>query len=673
MKKLIKGINDLATVRPDLTVEWHPTKNGDLNPCDVTCGAKKEVWWYGKCGHEYKSLVSSRAITGCGCPICAGRVVLAGFNDLESQFPKIARTWDYDSNGNVLPSQVIAHSSKSYYWKCDKGHSYKAIVNNRVNGSGCPYCAGKAVLKGFNDLEFNYPELANEWDITNNKILPSEVIAHSHKKYQWICSQCGYEWVTSPDNRTRGNGCPKCKGKNTTITGYNDLATKRPDLLLEWNYEKNTDVDPKKIAVNSHKKVWWKCKLGHEWQSVVENRTLNKNGCPKCTGYLRTSFPEQAIFYYVSQHLNCINSKIIEQKELDIYIESMHVGIEYDGVNWHQNVIRDVEKNRVCSKNGIRLLRIREKGCPALTDCEYIEVIPGDYTDLKSAIYWVFNRIGLATPDVNLERDRNCIISLYENNRGKKSFSALYPKMLEEWDYEKNYPLKPEMISYGSQKKVWWRCKAEHSYQMSLNNKTKGANCPYCSNKVVLSGYNDFCTTYPNVAKDWDYSKNEGIDPTKLPHSSLLEVWWKCEKGHEWKATIAGRCNSNGQCRLCSAYERSHIQGEHTLSSKCPQLLSEWNYELNIDYSPDTIAAHSNKKVWWRCKKGHNYRMTVNNKTNGSGCPYCKMKPVRNIDTGEIFESITAAADKYECDITTISRCAHGKQKTASGYRWELI
>ena len=152
-----------------------------------------------------------------------------------------------------------------------------------------------------------------------------------------------------------------------------------------------------------------------------------------------------------------------------------------------------------------------------------------------------------------------------------------------------------------------------------------------------------------------------------------MKVWWKCEKGHEWKATIAGRCNSNGQCRLCSAYERSHIQGEHTLSSKCPQLLSEWNYELNIDYSPDTIAAHSNKKVWWRCKKGHNYRMTVNNKTNGSGCPYCKMKPVRNIDTGEIFESITAAADKYECDITTISRCAHGKQKTASGYRWELI
>lgn len=673
MLKTQIGINDLATVRPDLAKEWHQIKNGDLRPCDVTCGNHKKVWWLGQCGHEWNAIISSRALNGRGCPICAGRVVLTGFNDLESLYPDIAKTWDYELNGNILPSHVSAHTNKSFYWKCGKGHSYKAIVNNRVNGSGCSYCSGKAVLPGFNDLEYNFPEVAKEWDYDENKISASAVIAHSHKKYHWICSQCGYKWITSPDSRIRGYGCPKCKGKNITITGHNDLATKRPDLLSEWDYDKNVDIAPENIAVNSHKKVWWRCKLGHEWQSTVENRTKNNNGCPECRGYLRTSFPEQVILYYLSQCFRCVNSKIIERKEIDIYIDSIKVGIEYDGMNWHKDVDKDVEKNMICYKNGIRLLRIREKGCPQIKDCEYFEVVAGYTSDLENAVRWIFDMLELDQPNIDIKRDRNNIISQYEISRGNRSLSSMYPELLKEWDYEKNLPLTPDMISYGSSKTIWFRCKLGHSYEMVLNNKIRGANCPYCTNKKVLSGYNDFCTTHPLIAKEWNYEKNKGLDPATLPHSSLMKVWWKCEKGHEWKAGIAIRCNKNSKCRICSANERYSRNGEHTLGFKYPNLLSEWDYELNSDYSPDTISAHSNKKVNWKCIKGHKYTMTVNAKTNGCGCPYCKMKPVRNIDTGEVFDSMTEASKKYNCDITVISRCVHGKQKTAAGYRWELI
>ena len=598
--------------------------------------------------------------------------LIKGVNDLESQFPDIAKTWDYELNGDILPSQVASHSSRKFYWKCNEGHSYKAIVDNRVNGSGCSYCSGKAVLKGFNDFESQCPDIAKEWDYELNTLEPSEVALHSHKKYHWICSKCGYKWESTAYGRASGNGCPKC-ANNIAITGYNDLETKRPDLLSEWNYEKNGDISPKKIAVNSHKKVWWKCKLGHEWLSTVENRTCNGNGCPECTSYLGTSFPEQVILFYVSQHYNCENTKIIDRKEIDIYIDSLKIGIEYDGVNWHKDVDKDLEKNRICSEQGIKLLRIREQGCPDITGCECFSIMPNKNSDLKSAILWIFDQLGDFIPDVDIDRDRNIIMSQYETSRGERSLASRFPQLSDEWDYEKNTPLTPEMITYGSTKNVWWKCKLGHEFLASPCNRTKGAKCPYCTNKKVWSGFNDLCTTHPDVAKDWDYEKNKDLDPTKIPHSSLLKVWWKCDKGHEWKAGIASRCSNNSRCRICSNIESRYVADVTTLEAVHPELVSEWDYEKNEQYTPNTIAAYSNKKVWWRCSRGHSYSQTVNSRSYGGGCPYCKMKSVRNIDTGEVFQSITAASKKYQIDASLIIRCAKGKNKTAGGYHWEYF
>ena len=56
-----------------------------------------------------------------------------------------------------------------------------------------------------------------------------------------------------------------------------------PKLIAEWNYEKNIDMNPSKISLRNHKKVWWKCQKGHEWEAKIQNRN-NGRGCPYCSG-----------------------------------------------------------------------------------------------------------------------------------------------------------------------------------------------------------------------------------------------------------------------------------------------------------------------------------------------------------------------------------------------------
>lgn len=88
--RVIKGKNDLQTINPLLSSEWHPTKNGDLSPSDISAFSHENVWWLGKCGHEWQSRVDSRHTQGSSCPYCSNRLLLKGFNDLATIYPNIA-------------------------------------------------------------------------------------------------------------------------------------------------------------------------------------------------------------------------------------------------------------------------------------------------------------------------------------------------------------------------------------------------------------------------------------------------------------------------------------------------------------------------------------------------------------------------------------------------------
>lgn len=214
-RTVVAGTNDLASCFPALAEEWHPTKNGTCTPRDVTFGTKRRVWWQCSLGHEWQASVQSRTLGGTGCPVCTGRIVQPGENDLASQFPELAAQWHPTRNGALLPTQVARSTKRRVWWLCPQGHAYQASVGMRtLRNSGCPYCAGKKVLEGFNDLATTAPQVAAEWHETlNGTLTPQMVTAGSHKKVWWQCAE-GHIWKTAVYSRTgkQQHGCPVCAG-----------------------------------------------------------------------------------------------------------------------------------------------------------------------------------------------------------------------------------------------------------------------------------------------------------------------------------------------------------------------------------------------------------------------------------------------------------------------------
>jgi hypothetical protein len=288
----------LSETHPALAAEWHPTLNGDLVPDKVSAGSHRQVWWLGECGHKWEAEIASRAF-GRGCGYCSGNKVLKGFNDLESQFPKIAQEWHPTLNLPLLPNQVTAKSTRKVWWLGKCGHEWQAAIGNRVNNhTECGYCSGNIVLKGFNDFETVNPEVAVEWHPTKNGTLtPDKVTPGSGKKVWWL-GKCGHEWNSEIKQRSgRGRDCSVCANRQV-LSGFNDFASNFPEVLEEWNYQRNSHLDPTKLAVNSRERVWWLGKCGHEWNSTITNRSTKARGCPECSlpGFTST---KPGILYFI--------------------------------------------------------------------------------------------------------------------------------------------------------------------------------------------------------------------------------------------------------------------------------------------------------------------------------------------------------------------------------------
>lgn len=139
-RKVLADFNDLETTSPEIAAEWHPTRNGDLTPRDVTSGSHTMVWWRCPVGHEWEAQIKSRALQGTGCPYCSNKRVLKGYNDLESCYPEIAAEWDSEKNAGLDPNEVTYGSGKVVWWRCAKGHSWRMLVYRRIEGRGCPEC-----------------------------------------------------------------------------------------------------------------------------------------------------------------------------------------------------------------------------------------------------------------------------------------------------------------------------------------------------------------------------------------------------------------------------------------------------------------------------------------------------------------------------------------------------
>jgi len=200
-QKVLSGYNDLQTTHPELAEEAY-----GWDSKTVIAGSGKKLSWKCPLGHIWEATVASRSRNGNGCPFCSGNQVFAGFNDLATTHPSLAKEaagWD--------PRKFSAGAHDKLLWICSSGHLYEARLDHRAKGSSnCHFCSGHKYLQGFNDLATTNPEIASEAD----GWIPSDY--HPQKRRMaWVCAS-GHKWLATIDDRRSGNGCPSC-----ALTGFN--------------------------------------------------------------------------------------------------------------------------------------------------------------------------------------------------------------------------------------------------------------------------------------------------------------------------------------------------------------------------------------------------------------------------------------------------------------------
>lgn len=273
---------------PDLLAQWDAEANLPLTPETVPWSVHRKIHWLCEKGHAWTAYTYDR-IKGTGlCPVCAGKRIVPGINDLQSQYPELTRQWHPTKNQGLDPAQMFYRSNRSVWWRCKKGHEWQASIHSRAQGADCPVCCGKKIVAGINDFATLYPRVAREWDHEKNGVLkPTEIGGASNRHVWWKCPQ-GHSYKAVVASRTSGeSGCPYCGGKRV-LAGFNDLATVDPAVAAQWHPTLNGPLTPEMVTKGSNKRVWWICGDGHVWKAPVYSRTgKRRHGCPYCNGRYR--------------------------------------------------------------------------------------------------------------------------------------------------------------------------------------------------------------------------------------------------------------------------------------------------------------------------------------------------------------------------------------------------
>lgn len=614
--------------------------------------------------------------------------LIVGINDFESWCvsngkKELLKEWDYLKNSPLCPNQVAYGSSKKVWWIATKcGHSFLASLNKRTSdNTGCPYCTGShaKLLVGFNDLATTNPELSQEWDyIKNGDLKPNMVMKGQHKKVWWK-GKCGHSWLATIDQRNRGRGCPICDNESKTSfpeqsiffylkQSFNDVLNR--DRKTIRGTELDIYIPSIKTAIEYDGGAWHRSLEKDMHKNIVckDNGVmlirLRERLCPKME-----STPFIKVIDVLSDK-DCDLEKAIKELANCLSVE-INVNISRDRSLILSQYIKSRKENSLLSLYpDIAAEWDYEKNLGLTPDM----VIP---TSPKK-VWWIGKCGHSWNTSIHTRVGKNTGCPYCNSGRllvGFNDLKTLKPEALKYWNYKKNTNCKPDDFTVGSGSKVWWHCdKCDNDFEMPISIKIKSPNaCPYCSHKRVHVGVSDLLHVNPELAKEWDFEKNGDLTPDKVTFSSDKKVWWICSKGHSYKASICNRHNGRG-CPVCSS--RVIIKGVNDFATMHPELLEEWDYEKN-EKQPSEYSEHSRVMVWWKDVKGHSWKQTIEHRSYGHGCPICNgtaKKHVLNIDTGQIFDSLSEAAKS--CGLLqgdTISLCCQGKQKTAGGYHWKYV
>jgi hypothetical protein len=552
---------NLLITYPALVNEWHPTKNTDLNPQGVATNSHKKAWWICSKGHEWEASIASRT-GGRGCPYCSGKATSED-NCLQTVDPALAREWHPTRTGRLTDKDVRPFSNKKAWWICARNHEWQAVIASRSRGSGCPFCRSATsalelrilceIKYLFGDVQHRRILYGEECDIfipglrmgieldglywhknrsrqdkVKNAALKGKGIALIRLREEGLERTSATDIFFTPREsdlvvvgrlvrklleEARLNGSARA-----WISAYlranrlaNDSEYKRlldmlpsplpgfslqdqnPDLAEEWHSERNGSLTARNVSSSSNKKVWWICSRGHEWEATVNHRTSGR-GCPYCAGKAACE----------DNCLQTLNPALAKE--------------------WHPSRNGTLTARDVTAQSNKKVWWVCSKG-----------------HEWQAAVYSRSNGKGCPYCTGRTACVDNCL-------------QTLNPVLAKEWHLSRNGTLTARDVTAQSNKKVWWICSKGHEWQAVVASRNQGFGCPYCVGQAVCDE-NCLQTLSPALAEQWHPTKNGSLTPRDCTLHSGKKVWWRCSKGHEWQAIVAGRSAGKG-CPYCAGKRR---------------------------------------------------------------------------------------------------------------------
>ena len=333
----------------------------------------------------------------------------------------------------------------------------------------------------------------------------------------------------------------------------NSLSAVAPGLVPQW--DARNEVSPERVVAFTNRAYWWTCDKGHSYQMPVRWRVINGYGCAICSRGQQRSKYELRLFCEL-QHYFCdaLWGELVAGIECDIFIPSLKLAIQFDGYQWHKNGIeRDALVVKTLGLEGVTTIRIRQTPLPLVSSLDISvakKLTPEEVCSIVIPALEPQLKLGLKPPYIF----KNDVLyqKLLPTLRIKQRSLSLdeYPKLVEEWHTERNFPYSPADFSHHSSRNVWWKCKqCSHEWQTRISCRVKLlGKCPMCRHKQN----NRLSVVYPLLAALWDYSKNE-TRPDEVSAKSNKKVWWCCPSGHQWQSKInnLARHGDTAKCRYC--------------------------------------------------------------------------------------------------------------------------
>eukprot|EP01083_Nonionella_stella_P275015 933970_1 len=511
-------------------------------------------------------------------------------NSLAAVKPEFAAMWHPTKNGDMTPANIHVRARDLLWWKCSHGHEWQTSPKllSQKRRSACSVCD----LTESKSLAIVNPDVANEFHPDkNDSLTPSDIHASSSKRVWWKCStDPNHEWKASPDSRTgkARTGCPLCSGH--TVSSANCLANVNAEVAAEFHATKNGNLTPTNIHGSSKKTVWWQCRrIGeHMWQSSPKSRTrstTSRSQCPFCAGMcvlepqsIAVMYPAIASEFDTSQNTSFSACSLSPQSNRAVW--------------WR------------CPRNHVWQERVSRR-------------VRGD----------------LECPTCLGEKDQ--IPTHHIIPRPSKCLTSVYPDIAQEFHFLKNGNFTARSVHAKSDKQFWWQCPIDpdHEWKSTISNRTgpRKSGCPFCSD-LNSSKKKSLRSCYPDIAQEFNSFRNGHLTPESVHANSNKRVWWRCrtDPAHEWKAIICNRTGSKKSgCPFCSG---SRVTENNCLANVSPELSRQFHSSKNVDMTPETVHAWSNKHLWWECSvdPSHEWRERACNRIRKieRGCPFCSNERV---------------------------------------------